>query len=167
MNAPTPLLDLATQTARAHQLDPALVCAVVEQESAWNPWSMRYEPAFFSKYVAPQYTSNKFSASEAYARAFSWGLMQIMGEVAREFGFGGMFLSNLCDPVVGLDWGCRKLAKCLANAQGDVPRALIAWNGGSNQYYAAEVQARIPTYRVGQELGNNSNEVQQAAAGEN
>ena len=27
--------------------------AVVEQESGWNPWAMRYEPAFFSKYVAP------------------------------------------------------------------------------------------------------------------
>jgi len=56
----------------AHSLDPALVCAVVEQESAWNPWAIRYEPLFFAKYVASLYTNNKVSASEAYARGFSW-----------------------------------------------------------------------------------------------
>ena len=48
---------------------------------------MRYEPAFFTKYVAPLYTNNKITATEAYARGFSWGLMQVMGQVARESGF--------------------------------------------------------------------------------
>jgi len=43
--------------------------------------------AFFTKYVAPLYTNNKISATEAYARGFSWGLMQVMGQVARESGF--------------------------------------------------------------------------------
>jgi hypothetical protein len=37
---------------------------------------MRYEPAFFAKYVAHLFTktNNKITASEAYARGFSWGL---------------------------------------------------------------------------------------------
>ena len=148
MAAPTPLYNLAVQTAKAHQLDPALVCAVVEQESAWSQWAMRYEPAFFARYVAPQYTANKFSASEAYGRAFSWGLMQIMGEVAREFGYAGAFLANLCDPVVGLEFGCRKLGKCLENAGGDVTKALLAWNGGSNPQYAVQVMSRIAAYQT-------------------
>src|SRR5882762_10514227 len=96
------LLALAHRAAEAEGLDAALVCAVVEQESAWNPWAMRYEPAFFTKYVAPLYTNNKISATEAYARGFSWGLMQVMGQVARESGFDAQFLSALCDPEQGL-----------------------------------------------------------------
>ena len=70
-SAPTALVAIAIEAARKHGLDPSLVCAVIEQESAWIPWAMRYEPAFFAKYVAPLYTNNKVSASEAYARGFS------------------------------------------------------------------------------------------------
>src|SRR5712692_5955899 len=100
MAFPAQLVTLA-RPAAAQSLDPALVCAVVEQESAWNPWAIRYEPLFFAKYVASLYTNNKVSASEAYARGFSWGLMQVMGQVARETGFDALFLSTLCDPEQG------------------------------------------------------------------
>ncbi len=101
MAFPAQLVTLARRAAAAQSLDPALVCAVVEQETAWNPWAMRYEPLFFAKYVASLYTNNKVSASEAYARGFSWGLMQVMGQVAREVGFDPLFLSALCDPEQG------------------------------------------------------------------
>ena len=87
MAVPSQLIVLARKAAAAQSLDPALVCAVVEQESAWNPWAMRYEPLFFAKYVASLYTNNKIGASEAYGRGFSWGLMQVMGQVARETGY--------------------------------------------------------------------------------
>jgi soluble lytic murein transglycosylase-like protein len=147
MPVPAQLVDLARQIAAANSLDPALVCAVVEQESAWNPWAMRYEPAFFVKYVAPLYTNNKVSASEAYARGFSWGLMQVMGQVAREAGFDALFLSALCDPEQGLAIGCKVLRKKLDAAAGDVARGLLAWNGGANSAYAAQVLARRPHYQ--------------------
>ena len=111
MNSPPQLVALARKAAAAQSLDPALVCAVVEQESSWNTWAMRYEPAFFAKYVARLYTNNKITASEAYARGFSWGLMQVMGQVAREMGFDGTFLSALCDPEQGLAIGCQAVAK--------------------------------------------------------
>ena len=91
MPSPPQLVALARKAAAAQSLDPALVCAVIEQESSWNIWAMRYEPAFFAKYVAHLYTNNKVTASEAYARGFSWGLMQVMGLVAREMGFDGTF----------------------------------------------------------------------------
>jgi soluble lytic murein transglycosylase-like protein len=146
MTAPAQLLSLARKIAAAHSLDPALVCAVVEQESAWNPWAMRYEPAFFTKYVASLYTNNKVSASEAYARGFSWGLMQVMGQVARENGFDEPFLSALCEPADGLDIGCKVLRKKLDAMAGDVTRGLQAWNGGANPSYSAQVLARRPHY---------------------
>src|SRR6267154_315603 len=91
MAVPSQLIVLARKAAAAQSLDPALVCAVIEQESAWNPWATRYEPLFFAKYVASLYTNNKISASEAYARGFSWGRMQVMGQVARESGFDALF----------------------------------------------------------------------------
>jgi len=146
MSAPSQLVALARKAAAAQSLDPALVCAVVEQESSWNPCAMRYEPAFFTKYVASLYTNNKVSASEAYARGFSWGLMQVMGQVARETGFDALFLSALCDPEQGLAVGCKVLRKKFDGAGGDTTRGLLAWNGGGNPAYAAQVLARRPHY---------------------
>lgn len=140
------LLAIARKEAATQSLDPALVCAVVEQESAWNPWAMRYEPAFFAKYVASLYTNNKVSASEAYARGFSWGLMQVMGQVARETGFDALFLSALCDPEQGLAIGCKVLRKKFDAMAGDTLRALLAWNGGGNPAYPGQVLARRTHY---------------------
>jgi soluble lytic murein transglycosylase-like protein len=146
MAVPSQLIVLARKAAAAQSLDPALVCAVVEQESAWNPWAIRYEPLFFAKYVASLYTNNKISASEAYARGFSWGLMQVMGQVARETGFDALFLSALCDPEQGLALGCKVLRKKIDAMAGDTMRGLLAWNGGGNPAYPAQVLARKPHY---------------------
>jgi len=141
------LLDLARVTANAAGLDPAVVCAVVDQESAWNTWAMRYEPLFFAKYVAPLYTNNKVGATEAYARGFSWGLMQVMGQTAREMGVTSPHLSALCDPATGLAVGCKLLKKKLESSNGELGKALQSWNGGGNPDYAEEVLARLPRYR--------------------
>jgi len=140
------LIDLARHIAADHALDPQLVCAVIEQESAWNTWAVRYEPGFLSRYVAPLYTAGKLSATEAYTRAMSWGLMQVMGQVAREFGFRETSLSELCDAPTGIEFGCRVLAARLKRAKGDVPAALLAWNGGADMNYPAEVLARKKNY---------------------
>ena len=146
MAFPSQFVTLARRAAVAQSLDPALVCAVVEQESSWNPWAMRYEALFFAKYVASLYTNNKISASEAYARGFSWGLMQVMGQVARETGFDALFLSALCDPEQGLALGCKVLRKKFDARAGDTTRALLAWNGGANPAYPAQVLARKAHY---------------------
>lgn len=141
---PTPLTNLAKEIAGKYALEPALVCAIVEQESMWNPWAIRYEPAFYAHYVMPQ---RGLSATEAYARAFSWGLMQVMGEVAREEGFHGD-LPSLCDPATGLDAGCTHFKRKMVQADSDIGKALQLWNGGGNAQYSVEVIARIPKYRT-------------------
>lgn len=138
------LQNLAKEVAGKYALDPALVCAIVEQESGWNPWAIRYEPAFYAHYVMPQ---RGLSATEAYARAFSWGLMQIMGEVAREEGFHGD-LPSLCDPETGLDAGCNHFKRKLVSADNDVGKALQLWNGGGNSLYSTQVLARVAHYRT-------------------
>ena len=146
MPFPAQLVLLARRAATAQSLDSALVCAIVEQESAWNPWAMRYEPLFFAKYVASLYTNNKVSASEAYARGFSWGLMQVMGQVAREAGFDALFLSALCDPEQGLTAGCKILRKKFDAMAGDTTRALLAWNSTNDATYPSKVISRMPSY---------------------
>lgn len=146
------LILLAKDTAARHDLPPELVCAVVEQESAWDPSAIRYEPAFYDRYVAPLLLRRPAQLvggeTEARARAFSWGLMQTMGEVAREFGFAGKFLSELCDPGKGIEMGCMVLAHKLAVNQGNVVQALLAWNGGGNPDYPAQVLGRVEKYRA-------------------
>jgi len=89
----------------------------------------------------------KVGATEAYARGISWGLMQVMGQTAREKGASSLYLSTLCDPAVGLAVGCRILRQKLEAAGGDATRALLAWNGGANRDYADEVLARVGRYR--------------------
>jgi soluble lytic murein transglycosylase-like protein len=144
------LVQLAKTTAVTHGLDPALVCAVVEQESNWNPWAVRAEPRFLARYVAPL----KLSDTESWTRSQSFGLMQIMGEVARELGFKEPYLTELCDPVHGLEFGCRKLKQCVqranlaATADGfdALEQSLLYWNGGSDTDYPAQVKARMGKY---------------------
>ncbi|MGA8767011.1 MAG: lytic transglycosylase domain-containing protein [Candidatus Acidiferrales bacterium] len=164
MPPPTDLIALARAAATLHALDPALVCAVVEQESAWDAHAIRYEPGFRARYVAPL----GLPPTEEVARSISWGLMQVMGQVAREYGFDGKFLSALCDPATGLDIGCAVLAAkltirsgsssrgsppgrtpegSLSVATSDITRALELWNGGENPDYAAQVLARLPNYK--------------------
>jgi soluble lytic murein transglycosylase-like protein len=151
---------LAHDAAQAHALWPELVCALIEQESSWNRWAVRYEPAFYKRYIEPQIAqpggeiANQrarahrapLGETEARARAFSWGLMQVMGQVAREHGFSGSSLAELCDAATGLDVGCRVFAAKLAAAEGNVVRALLLWNGGGNRNYPDAVLARTRRY---------------------
>ena len=152
LSPPPDLLALAHDAARAHSLWPELICAVIEQESSWDRWATRYEPAFYARYIEPQMArtaetrSASLSDTEAHMRAFSWGLMQVMGQVAREHGFSGSSLAELCDPATGIDVGCRVLASKLAAAEGNVVRALLLWNGGANQKYPDAVLARAHRY---------------------
>jgi len=136
---------LAKGTARGLGIDPVLVCAVIEQESNWNQWAMRFEPMFLAHYVKPALP--EAPTTKELARATSWGLMQCMGEVALELGFIGPYLSALCDPEIGLLWGCKKLARCLQARSGDVRAALLMWNGGGNPIYPDQVMARMGNYQ--------------------
>jgi soluble lytic murein transglycosylase-like protein len=138
------LIALARAAAARHRLDASVVCGVIEQESAWDPRAMRYEPSFRTRYVAPL----RLPATEEIARSISWGLMQVMGQVAREQGFRGKFLTELCEPSTGVEIGCSVLAIKLGIAHGDVRSGLELWNGGANPNYSQEVLAKTAHYRA-------------------
>lgn len=91
----------------AHGIPAAVICGVISQESAWDTYSMRYEPDFTARYVVPTYP--KSSPTFRVQAGSSWGLMQLMGLVSRELGYRDNYL-YLLKPEVGIEWGCRKLA---------------------------------------------------------
>jgi soluble lytic murein transglycosylase-like protein len=146
-------LDLSTNDARIvfvkkyatkYGLDFVYVAAVCEQESGWNPWAVRFEPDFYTRYISGM---NLPDATERQMRATSFGLMQIMGQTAREHGFDGKFLTQLCDPDIGVDVGCRKLSACF-RSYGEHPEvALLSYNGGGNPEYGKQVLARVSAYQ--------------------
>ena len=145
-------MDLSTQDARKalaqkwatkYGLDWSIVCAVCEQESGWIPWAMRFEPGFLERYVKPKNPAAPTTLE--ISQATSFGLMQLMGGVALEFGFTGRFLTELCDPDIGVDYGCRKLQHCFS-VHGDPETSLLAYNGGGNKEYPAQVLARVAHY---------------------
>lgn len=182
------------QAASAHRLDPDLVEALVLQESggnqgAWNPepkyryfWNVRTHAPFravSAAEVAAEYPPKDFPAlagdrdQEWWAQQASWGLMQLMGAVAREHGYAEPYLTWLViDPSVNLAIGCAHLAALMRWARGlytglasreqaAVTRsALAAYNGGKagngpmdvalrNAAYADTVTARYLEIRRG------------------
>lgn len=137
------LIVLARSTAIAHGLDPVLVCAVCQHESAgWKQWAVRFEPTFLDRWVPKD-----LPPTERMGRAFSYGLMQIMGQTAREFGFKGEFCAELLDPYAGLEFGCRKLADCMKKESGDVRKALLRYNGGGDSHYPDLVLRYVVDYQ--------------------
>jgi len=140
-------------TALKYKLEPSLVAAVIMQESSGNPNAFRFEWGFYRKYLKgkiqddlPGFVppANKCSwQTEKFARAVSWGLMQVMGETAREYGYKGVLLTELLKPEDNLEVGCKILSRCVEKTEGDLRRALLRWNGGGNEQYPDEVLARI------------------------
>lgn len=142
---------LLRQIAELHRLNPALVLALVEQESGGNPWAWRPEPRY--RYfvdcrtgkpfrpVPPDERASKIAPAdfpyfkggreqEWWGQQASWGLMQLMGAVARELGFRGPYLPEVCDPKTNLELGCRLLASLVRWADGEMSVALGAYNAG-------------------------------------
>lgn len=165
----TTLSNLATAAADNAGLDRKLVKAVIEKESTWNPWAWNPEPKYhyfwdvkadkpwrqptkeemLSKYPPSDFkTLRGDTDQEWWAQQASWGLMQVMGAVARECGFKGDYLTELNDIEVGLRFGCRHLAKKMHEAGQDVGKALLAWNGGGDPLYATKVLSLIPHYEA-------------------
>lgn len=130
--------EIARQKAAAYGLPFDLIAAIITVESDSDPWAMRFEKKFLRRYVSmrPPVYGSVSHATERIQLATSWGLMQVMGMVARERGFIGPFLSELCEPVVGIDFGCRQLVskrdKYLAKHGWN--GVIAAYNGGSPKY---------------------------------
>jgi len=160
--------ELVEAIAAPHGLDVDLVLAIIAQESrgraaAWNP-----EPRY--RWVAHWETGEAWPITDAQAtmktpppdfphppgvdadaeflgQQASWGLLQVMGAVARERGFRGTDLPALCEPWRGLYYGVAQLVY-LRKRFGTGDDLLATYNGGpaakgKNRDYVAAVHRRL------------------------
>lgn len=132
-------------------IDPALTTAFVMVESSGNPTATRYEPNFYKRYILPL----KLPPPEGTKRATSWGLMQLMGQVAREKGFKGEF-EELFEPATGLYWSLKHLKHFINKYAPNLDDAIASYNAGSprktkegnyvNQVYVDKIHKHLDQY---------------------
>lgn len=122
---------MITNIATGYNLDPHLAMAIVQQESGGNPYAIRYE-ALWRYLVTPATFANSLhisAATETVLQSMSWGLMQVMGSVARELGFTDP-MPKLCELEIGLQYGCKQLQR-LAIRYPKLEDTIAAYNAGS------------------------------------
>jgi soluble lytic murein transglycosylase-like protein len=100
------VLAAIVREAHRHGLDPLMVAAVIEIESRFDPLA-----------VSP---------------AGAYGLMQLMPPTARSLlpGTRSLRAAHLFDPVLNIELGTAYLSQLMRRFDGDLPRALIAYNAG-------------------------------------
>jgi Transglycosylase SLT domain len=147
-----------TQLIDAHpdrgDMPIACVKAVCMVESSFNEWAHRYEPTW--KWFIG--TEDTLTATERIDQMSSFGLMQIMGGVARDYGYTG-YLTKLCDPATGLRYGMLHLRKYFEK-YGEWHDTLSAYNAGSprkgpdGQYLNQAYVSRVMQYWAQFERGD-------------
>ena len=114
-----------------HDVEPDVMLAVMEIESAGEPWSFRFEPSY--KYlVDPGRHARRHritKVSEINAQKTSYGLAHVMGGTARWMGFEGL-LSQLFDPLTNITYAAKYLQFQLRRYKYDVLDAVAAYNAG-------------------------------------
>lgn len=112
-------------------LEPELIAAIVQTESAWSSNAMRYEPKYPKTWNAQKYaTALKISLdTETVLQKMSYGLMQVMGANLRWLGFEGP-LPQALDPEISLKYGCL-LFKKMCDSYADLMDKIAAYNAGT------------------------------------
>lgn len=125
------VVEMAREAAIRHRLDPNWVYAVIQTESSGLISAIRYEPNW--RYlVRPSFYAEQLkitAETETQLQKFSYGLMQVMGSVARQYGYPDQ-LPLLLEPFRALEYGC----KHLANFRKRFPTGrdwIAAYNAGS------------------------------------
>lgn len=122
---------LIKKYSNKYGIPAGLIKSIIEAESSGNTYAMRYEKNW-KWFDEPLTRFHWHESTERQAQKFSWGLMQIMGAVARERGFEGRFLSELTKPELGIKFGCKHL-KWNYKRYGNWSDAISAYNQGNNR----------------------------------
>lgn len=127
-----------------------VLAGLVCQESGGDPMAERPEPQYRWVFGDDAHERPRlklpwwgFWKRDLYLQRISRGLCQVMGAVAREYGFGGPLASLCWDPAVGpalgLKYGARHLSQQLKRTKGDMRQALLRYNGGGDPQYPEKV----------------------------
>ena len=153
----------AVETCKHPAVDSGLLLAMIWQESEGNPWAWNPEPRYpwlWNVRTAKPYRAPSAAAlanmsppagwpclagdpdNEWWGQMASWGLLQPMGAVARERGFTGGYLPELCDPQINIRYASAHLwAYGYLGGSNSMAQALTRYNGSS--IYADEVTQKL------------------------
>lgn len=123
--------DLIVLKSKVYSLDKYLIGAIILVESSAIPYMTHFEPQWRYQFGVKEFAEQLSVTveTERNGQATSWGLMQVMGTVARELGFRGLF-PELCLPSVGIDYGCRHL-KSFFEKYYEMDSVIAAYNAGT------------------------------------
>lgn len=145
------LVSILDNAADEFGIDRLLFACLVQKESSGNTWAWNPEPRYrylwdvrknaaFRRLTAEEAISPTPPADfptlagdrdqEWWGQRASWGVAQVMGAVARERGFKGAFLTELCDVHTGAFLGAMHLGKLLARHKNEAD-ALASYNAGT------------------------------------
>lgn len=114
--SPRQLTKVINYWAQVRNIPPALIKAIIYQESRFNQKALRYEPHLDDS---------------------SYGLMQILSKTARGMGFTGP-VALLYDPMINLKYATKFLKDMIVRFKGHLPDALSAYNAGSGNVEAGK-----------------------------
>lgn len=133
--------------AGTFDVDPDVIEALVMAESGGRINASRYEPNFYAKYVR----DGEYPKEMHKELSTSWGLMQVMGLVAYEYGLRHNIKKTLCTIEGGIWYGMMHFARFLRK-YGNLDDAIASYNAGSprkkagrytNQKYVDKVKQYI------------------------
>jgi hypothetical protein len=142
------IISAIAQGAEKHGLEAGVVYGVCMQESQMDHLAVRYEPHYRWLWKPAEVKPRICSLdTERALQMMSFGLMQVMGAVFREYGFKGWLTNVIASPHIQLDYGCMHLARKMKKYGPE--RGILAYNSGSprkneageyvNQYYLENV----------------------------
>lgn len=152
--------DLIKKYADHFGLDKNLVEAICFVESSFNTQATRFEKDW-RYFYEPRHFAEKLNIpveQEEKNQATSWGLMQVMGAVARELGLTDK-IETLTTPDIGLFYGCSKLKSLFHRkmCDNDEAKVIASYNAGSprmtkgglfeNQQYVDKVYRKLTELR--------------------
>ncbi len=157
------IAQIVIKKATDYKIEPCLVAAVTFTESSGISNVSKIEPGwkYFTTISGVPCKENEVrgedpndeiaAAREVSDQRTSWGLMQVMGAVARQYGYRGD-LRDLFIPETGLDYGCRHLKNFLKRY--DIIDSISAYNAGgggicSNPEYVSKVVGYLCQFRRG------------------
>ncbi len=152
------LIRIVEAAALKNGCDPDIAVAIAANESSWDTYAVRYEPKWkYLENVTIHARADRITdETETQLQKFSWGLMQVMGSVARELKFE-LALPMLCIPEFGADYGTKKLAQLWRKYPNELD-VIAAYNAGSprkteqglyvNQGYVNKVKQHVDNLRA-------------------
>lgn len=153
------MTEIIEKVAKEQGIDPKLLLAICTVESSLNPFAIRYEPAWSYYYFVNEHASRLgiTQTTERVLQACSYGLAQIMGSVARSYGYSENLTKMFSGPEIPLRYSAMHLKNFITKYGSEVD-AISAYNQGSprktpgglyqNQRYVDKVSQELTKLRA-------------------